>query len=105
MNIRKAVVALCVLALTGWVGLAFAGHKATGSGTFKPVKIVQGALKAVDVLNETITVEIVKGQTVKLKVHADALEQVRRVGKIGERVELRLDADDIVHVVAVGTGP
>lgn len=102
---KRIIIVLCLLVLTGWAGLAFAGHKAAGSGTFKPVKIVQGALKAVDVLNETITVEIIKGQAVTLKVHVDALEQVRRVGKLGERVELRLDADDIVHVVAVGTGP
>lgn len=102
---KRIIIVLCLLVLTGWMGLALAGHKAAGSGTFKPVKIVQGALKAVDVLNETITVEIIKGQVVTLKVHVDALEQVRRVGKIGERVELRLDADDIVHVVAVGTGP
>ena len=105
MSIRRAVIALCVLVLTGWIGLALAGHKAAGSGTFKPVKIVQGALKGIDTVNETITVEIIKGQTVTLKVHVDALEQVRRVGKIGERVELRLDTDDVVHVVAVGTGP
>jgi hypothetical protein len=102
---KKAVIALCILTLSAWAGLAVAGHKVSGSGTFKPVKIVQGALKAIDIMNETITVEIIKGQTVTLKVHVDALEQVRRVGKIGERVELRLDADDIVHVVAVGTGP
>lgn len=102
---KRIIIVLCLLVLTGWIGLALAGHKAAGSGTFKPVKIVQGALKAVDVLSETITVEIIKGQVVTLKVHVDALEQVRRVGKIGERVELRLDADDIVHVVAVGTGP
>jgi hypothetical protein len=105
MNIRRAVIALCVLVLTGWIGLALAGHKAAGSGTFKPVKIVQGTLKGIDTVNETITVEVVAGQKVTLKVHLDALEQIRRVGKIGERVELRLDADDIVHVVAVGTGP
>jgi hypothetical protein len=102
---KRIIIVLCVLVLTGWIGLAFAGHKAAGSGTFKPVKIVQGALKGIDTVNETITVEIIKGQTVTLKVHVDALEQVRRVGKIGERVELRLDTDDIVHVVAVGTGP
>ena len=102
---KRIIIVLCVLVLTGWIGLAFAGHKAAGSGTFKPVKIVQGALKGIDTVNETITVEIIKGQTVTLKVHVDALEQVRRVGKIGERVELRLDTDDMVHVVAVGTGP
>ena len=80
---KRIIIVLCVLVLTGWIGLAFAGHKAAGSGTFKPVKIVQGALKGIDTVNETITVEIIKGQTVTLKVHVDALEQVRRVGKIG----------------------
>ena len=105
MIIRRVVVALCVLVLTGWVGLAFAGHKAAGSGTFKPVKIVQGTLKGIDLLNETITVEIVEGQKITLKVDVDALQQIRRTGKTGERVELRLDANDIVQTVAVGTGP
>ena len=82
-----------------------AGHKAGGSGTFKPVKIVQGTLKGIDLLNETITVEIVEGQKITLKVDVDALAQIRRTGKTGERVELRLDASDIVQTVAVGTGP
>lgn len=102
---KKAVIALCILTLSAWGGLAVAGHKTGGSGTFKPVKIVQGTLKGVDLLNETITVEIVKGQKVTLKVDVDALDQVRRNGKVGERVELRLDAGDIVQTVAVGTGP
>jgi hypothetical protein len=105
---KRIVIGLCTLAilvLSGWAGLAVAGHKTGGPGTFKPVKIVQGTLKGVDLLNETITVEIVKGQKVTLKVDVDALDQVRRNGKVGERVELRLDAGDIVQTVAVGTGP
>ncbi|MBI4400505.1 MAG: hypothetical protein HY581_02595 [Nitrospirae bacterium] len=105
---KRTVVGLCmlgILALSGWAGLAVAGHKATGAGTFKPEKIVQGTLKGMDILKETITVEIVEGQKVTLKVDVDALNQIRRTGKIGERVELRLDANDIVQTVAVGTGP
>jgi hypothetical protein len=102
---KRIIIVLCLLTLIGWMGSAEAGHKSTSPGSFKPVKIVQGTLRGIDILKETITVEIVEGQKVTLKVHVDALEQIRRVGKIGERVELRLDADDIVHVVAVGTGP
>jgi hypothetical protein len=70
-----------------------------------PVKIVQGTLKAVDEKASSVTVEIVAGQAVTLKVDKGALDQLRRVGKTGERVELRLSGDDIVQTVAVGTGP
>ena len=70
-----------------------------------PVKIVQGTLKGIDPLNKTITVEIVAGQAVTLKVDNDAFAQVHRVGKKGERVELRLSGNDVVQTVAVGTGP
>lgn len=105
---RRVVIACCILALSGWVaaaGDALAGHGAEGAGTFKPVKLVQGSLKGIDLQKETVTVEIVEGQSVTLKVHVDALQQVHRSGKIGKRVELRLDADDVVQVVAVGMGP
>lgn len=70
-----------------------------------PVKIVQGTLKGIDPLNKTITVEIVAGQSVTLKVDNEAFEQIHRVGKKGERLELRLSGKDVVQTVAVGTGP
>lgn len=70
-----------------------------------PAKIVQGTLKAVDEKNSSVTVEIVAGQAVTLKVDKGALDQLHRVGKVGERVELRLSAKDVVVTVAVGTGP
>lgn len=104
-KMKRVVVAFCILALSGWAGVALAGHKAEGSGTFKPVKLVQGTLKGIDLQKETITVEIVEGQNVMLKVNTDALQQIHREGKVGKRVELRLDVDDIVQVVAVGMGP
>lgn len=104
-RMKSVVIALCVLALSGWAGVALAGHKAEGSGTFKPVKLIQGTLKGMDFQKETITVEIVEGRNVTFKVNVDALQQIHREGKIGKRVELRLDTDDIVQVVAVGMGP
>ena len=70
-----------------------------------PAKIVQGTLKSIDEKNGTVTVEIVKGQAVTMKVEKDALTQLHRTGKKGERVELRLSAKDTVETVAVGTGP
>ncbi len=70
-----------------------------------PVKIVQGTLKAIDEKAGSVTVEIVAGQAVTLKVEKDAMEQLRRTGKKGERVELRLSGKDEVQTVAVGTGP
>jgi hypothetical protein len=70
-----------------------------------PVKIVQGTIKAVDEKAGSVTVEIVPGQAVTLKVEKGAMEQLHRVGKKGERVELRLSAKDVVETVAVGTGP
>ena len=70
-----------------------------------PTKIVQGTLKSVDEKNSSVTVEIVAGQAVTLKVEKDALAQLHRSGKPGERVELRLSGKDMVETVAVGTGP
>jgi hypothetical protein len=70
-----------------------------------PVKIVQGTLKGMDEKNQKVTVEIVAGQAVTLSVAPDAMEQLSRTGKKGERVELRLSAKDVVQTVAVGTGP
>lgn len=105
MKMKRAVMLMGVLAVCGWAGLATAGHNVGGSGTFKPAKIVQGVIKAIDFQRETVTVEIVEGQPVTLKVHVDALDQLDRTGKVGKRVELRLNEEDIVHVVAVGLGP
>ena len=70
-----------------------------------PTKIVQGTLKGIDEKNQKVTVEIVAGQVVTLTVDPDAMEQLHRVGKKGERVELRLSAKDVVQTVAVGMGP
>ena len=70
-----------------------------------PVKIVQGTIKAIDEKNQKVTVEIVAGQAVTLTVDPDAMEQLRRSGKKGGRVELRLSAKDVVQTVAVGMGP
>lgn len=70
-----------------------------------PSKIVQGTLKSVDEKNSSVTVEIVPGQAVTLKVEKDAFAQLRRTAKKGERVELRLSGKDVVETAAVGTGP
>ncbi len=105
MKMKRVLMAVCVLAVGGWVGFAVAGHNTGGPGTFKPVKIVQGIIKAIDFQHETVTVEVVEGQQVTLKVHVDALDQLDRTGKVGKRVELRLNEEDIVHVVAIGLGP
>lgn len=102
---RGLVILFCLLAMAGWVGLAAAGHKAEGPGTFKPATLVQGVLKGMDFQKETVTVEIMEGQPVTFKVGIEVLQQLHRNGKIGKRVELRLDADGIVQVAAVGIGP
>ena len=70
-----------------------------------PAKIVQGTLKGIDTKSNKVTVEIVPGQAVTLNVESDAMEQLRRTAKMGERVELRLSAKDVVVTTAVGTGP
>jgi hypothetical protein len=105
MKMKRVLMVVCVLAVGGGGGLVGAGHNTGGAGTFKPTKIVQGVIKAIDFQHETVTVEIVEGQPVTLKVHVDALDQLDRTGKVGKRVELRLNEEDIVHVVAVGLGP
>ncbi len=105
MKMKRVLMVVCILAVGGGAGLAVAGHNTGGPGTFKPTKIVQGVIKAIDFQHETVTVEIVEGQHVTLKVHVDALDQLDRTGKVGKRVELRLNEEDIVHVVAVGLGP
>ncbi|MBI4400506.1 MAG: hypothetical protein HY581_02600 [Nitrospirae bacterium] len=104
---KKIMLVLFVLLVSGsfTAAIATAQIPAQKGAPHAPVKIVQGTLKGVDPLNKTITVEIVEGQTVTLKVDVDAFEQIHRVGKKGERLELRLSAKDIVETVAVGTGP
>lgn len=96
---------LAVMLVTFIAATAMAQIPAQKGAPQAPVKIVQGTLKGVDPLNKTITVEIVEGQSVTLKVDNDAFAQVHRVGKKGERVELRLSGNDVVQTVAVGTGP
>jgi hypothetical protein len=104
---KRLILLLFVLLASGsfTAAIATAQIPAQKGDPRAPVKIVQGTLKGIDPLNKTITVEIVEGQAVTLKVDNDAFEQVHRVGKKGERVELRLSAKDVVQTVAVGTGP
>jgi hypothetical protein len=84
---------------------AFAQVPAQKGAPHTPSKIVQGTLKGLDEKNSSVTVEIVAGQAVTLKLEKDALEQLRRTFKKGERAELRLSGKDVVETVAVGTGP
>ncbi len=95
---------LFIMLVSGSLTMAMAETKAERAKG-APVKIVQGTLKEVDVKGKTATVEIVQGQAVKLKLSEEAADQLDRVGKKAERVELRLSADDVVQTVAVGTGP
>lgn len=116
-SIKRVFVALSVLLVSGAFAVVMAGHKEPMSqeGSTIPVKIVQGILKAVDPLNHTITMDmgameyeagqIVEHQMTTLRVSNEAFEQIHRVGKKGERLELRLSSDDVVEAVAVGTGP
>ena len=105
--ITKTLLVLLALLVSGSFAAAVATAQipAQKGAPQAPVKIVQGMLKTVDEKNSSVTVEIVAGQAVTLKVDKGALEQLRRVGKKGERVELRLSSDDVVQTVAVGTGP
>jgi hypothetical protein len=104
---KKIMLMLFALLLSGSLAVTMASAQipAQKGDPGSPVKIVQGTLKGIDPLNKTITVEIVAGQAVTLKVDNDAFAQVHRVGKKGERVELRLSGNDVVQTVAVGTGP
>lgn len=104
---KRMMVLLFVLLVGGSVTAAIATAQipAQKGDPQAPVKIVQGMLKGIDPLNKTITVEIVEGQSVTLKVDNDAFAQLHRVGKKGERVELRLSGNDVVQTVAVGLGP
>ena len=104
---KRLILLLFVLLASGsfTAAIATAQIPAQKGAPGAPVKIVQGILKGIDPLNQTITVEIVEGQTVTLKVDNDAFAQLHRVGKKGERVELRLSGNDVVQTVAVGTGP
>ena len=104
---KKIMLMVFVLLVSGSlaVTMAYAQIPAQKGDPGSPVKIVQGTLKGIDPLNKTITVEIVAGQAVTLKMDNAAFEQIHRVGKKGERVELRLTGNDVVQTVAVGTGP
>jgi hypothetical protein len=104
---KKVMLALFMFMVSGSfiATMALAQVPAQKGDPHAPVKIVQGTLKGLDEKNQTVTVEIVEGQAVTLKMDPDAVEQLRRTGKKGERVELRLSAKDVVQTVAVGTGP
>jgi hypothetical protein len=103
MNIKRMFLVLSILLVSGWFTIAMATHKEGASHT--PVKIVQGTLKAMDASKGTVTVEIVEGQSVTLKLEKDALANLHRVFKKGRRVELRLSGSDVVESLDVGTGP
>ncbi|MBI1819841.1 MAG: hypothetical protein HYR81_05890 [Nitrospirae bacterium] len=94
---------LSILLVSGSFTVAMATHKEGASHT--PVKIVQGTLKALDAGKGTVTVEIVEGQAVTLKLAKDALENLHRTFKKGHRVELRISGSDMVESLDVGTGP
>jgi hypothetical protein len=104
---RKILIGLFITLASGLflATMAMAQVPAQKGDPHSPSKIVQGTLKGVDEKNGSVTVEIVAGQDVTLKVEKDALAQLRRAGKKGERVELRLSGKDTVETVAVGTGP
>lgn len=105
--IKRSVPVLWVVLVSGAfiATAALAQVPAQKGDPHAPAKIVQGTIKAIDEKNSSVTVEIVAGQAVTLKVEKDAFAQLRRTGKKGERVELRLSAKDVVETVAVGTGP
>ncbi len=102
--IKRSLLVLLVVLVSGAFTIVSAADKEERAAQ-APVKIVQGTLKAFDVKGKTATVEIVQGQSVKLKLSDAAADQLDRVGKKGERVELRLSGNDVVQTVAVGTGP
>ena len=104
---KKIMLMLFVMLVSGSfiATMALAQVPAQKGDPHAPVKIVQGTLKGMDEKKQTVTVEIVAGQAVTLNVDPDAMEQLRRTGKKGERVELRLSGKDVVQTVAVGTGP
>jgi hypothetical protein len=101
---KTPMLVLAIMVIGGSLSVAMAETKAERAAQ-APVKIVQGTLKEVDVKGKTVTVEIVQGQAVKLKATDQVLDQLDRVGKKAERVELRLSKEDVVQTVAVGTGP
>lgn len=104
---KKIMLGLFIMLVSGAVTAAVAtAHVPAQKGApHAPVKLVQGTLKALDEKAGSVTVEIVPGQAVTLKLEKDALDQLRRTFKKGERVELRLSAKDMVETTAVGTGP
>ena len=104
---KKIMLMLFVMLVSGSfiAMMALAQVPAQKGDPHAPSKIVQGTLKSVDEKNSSVTVEIVPGQAVTLKVEKDALAQLHRNAKKGERVELRLSGKDVVETAAVGTGP
>jgi hypothetical protein len=111
---KRGGLVLFVLLVSGALTFAIARDKdAFKADSRIPVKNVQGILTDIDPLDHTITMDlgVVEDQEIKehrlmlLKVDDEAFDQIHRVGKKGERLELRLSADDIVQSVSVGTGP
>ena len=107
MKMKKIMLGLFIVLVGGAVvaSATLAQVPAQKGDPHTPTKIVQGTLKSLDEKNQKVTVEIVKGQAVTLTVGPDAMEQLRRTFKKGERAELRLTGKDVVETVAVGTGP
>lgn len=113
--IKRTLLILSLLLIGGTFTVALAEHKeGFKEGSQIPAKMAQGILKATDPLNHTITMdmgaveedrEIRDHQFTTLKMSNEAWEQLHRVGKLGERLEIRLSADDVVQSVAAGTGP
>lgn len=111
---RKGVLVLFVMLVSGMLTLASARDKDAFKGDSRiPVKNAQGVLTEIDPLNHTITMdlgvmedqEIKEHRLMQLKVADEAFDQVHRTGKTGDRLEIRLSADDVVQSVSVGIGP
>ncbi len=113
---KRGGLVLFVLLVSGVLTFAMAERRdkdAFHSGSQIPMKNVQGILTEVDSTHHTITMDlgVVEDQEIKehrmmmLKVADDAFDQIHRVGKKGDRLELRLSADDVVQSVSAGTGP
>ncbi len=113
---KRGGLVLFVLLVSGALTFAMAERRdkdAFKGGSHIPMKNVQGILTEIDPLHHTITMDfgIVEDQEIKehrmmmLKVDDEAFDQIHRVGKKGDRLELRLSADDVVQSVAAGIGP
>lgn len=111
---QRGVLVLFVMLVSGLLTMAIARDKDALKGDSRiPVKNVQGILTEIDPLHHTITMDlgVAEDQEIKehrlmmLKVDDEAFDQIHRVGKPGERLELRLSADDVVQSVSAGLGP